>query len=99
MVPVQQPKVALQLPTWGGVSYPIPVPQAPLAPRYRVLPVNRSPLATRTAAKTHSGNAQAVYSPPAASRRGHPTHRVLSLKESRYRFAFPYVFGWDGLED
>jgi hypothetical protein len=27
-----------------------------------------------------------------------PPH-VLSLKESRYSFTFPYVFGRDGLED
>ena len=33
MVPVQQPKVALQLPTWGGVSVQLPVPQAPLLRR------------------------------------------------------------------
>jgi hypothetical protein len=30
MVPVRQPKVALQLPTWGGVSVQLPVPKAPL---------------------------------------------------------------------
>jgi hypothetical protein len=30
MVPVQQPKVALQLSAWGGVSVQLPVPKAPL---------------------------------------------------------------------
>ena len=30
MVPIQQPKVALQHPFWGGVSVQLPVPKAPL---------------------------------------------------------------------
>src|SRR5882762_1538308 len=30
MVPIRQPKVALQHPTWGGVSVQLPVPKAPL---------------------------------------------------------------------
>jgi hypothetical protein len=30
MDPMRQPKVALQLPTWGGASVQLPVPKAPL---------------------------------------------------------------------
>jgi hypothetical protein len=37
MVPMRQPKVALQLPTWGGVSIQLPVPKAPLFRQCRVL--------------------------------------------------------------
>jgi hypothetical protein len=33
MVPIQQPKVALQHPFWGDVSVQLPVPKAPLSRR------------------------------------------------------------------
>src|SRR5260370_26052719 len=40
MVPIQQPKVALQHPTWGGVSTPTPGAKAPLPPRSTVTTSN-----------------------------------------------------------
>jgi hypothetical protein len=34
--PIQQPKAALQHPFWGGVSFQLPVPKAPLLQRSRL---------------------------------------------------------------
>ena len=49
MVPRQQPKVALQHPTWGDVSVQLPVPKAPLfswSAKYRLGGARRGPVAS-----------------------------------------------------
>jgi len=43
MVPVQQPKVALQLPTWGGLSTPTRR-RRHRSPAHQPFPARRSPL-------------------------------------------------------